>query len=319
MQQTTKVCREHVELELYLREFPPSQPGQFLQLACGEKQAESPAVRDWPAGEFPRLEHPSWHERTAYLRRPFSIADRRDTTEGVLLYVISRTIGRGTHWLEHLRAGDALNLTGPLGTGFDLSPREGPLVLLGGGVGIPPLLYAARQLLAAGRTDFVALFGATTAELVPLRLTKAPAADGTPRECVGLADGMVIPAIIATDDGTCGVRGRVTDAFEAWYESNAGRVARPTVLACGPDAMLRATAGITRHLGTLCQLCIERNMGCGLSACLSCVVRVRDESRASGWRWALACAEGPVFERDVLVDYAGADVHPPAEPGSCVT
>jgi dihydroorotate dehydrogenase electron transfer subunit len=66
--------------------------------------------------------------------------------------------------------------------------------------------------------------------------------------------------------------------------------------------MLRAVAGLTRELKLDCQLCIERQMGCGLGACLSCIVRVHDTSKSQGWRWALACEEGPVFDRDQLSD-----------------
>jgi dihydroorotate dehydrogenase electron transfer subunit len=69
--------------------------------------------------------------------------------------------------------------------------------------------------------------------------------------------------------------------------------------------MLRAVARLTAQLGLQCQLCVERNMGCGIGACLSCVVRVRDAQREAGWRWALACVDGPVFPRDELLDYSG--------------
>jgi dihydroorotate dehydrogenase electron transfer subunit len=67
--------------------------------------------------------------------------------------------------------------------------------------------------------------------------------------------------------------------------------------------MLKAVAQLTRELGLPCQLCVERNMGCGVGTCLSCVVRRRDARRPEGWSWALACTDGPVFERDELLDY----------------
>ena len=78
------------------------------------------------------------------------------------------------------------------------------------------------------------------------------------------------------------------------------------VFACGPEAMLHAVAARTRALDWDCQLCIETVMGCGLGTCLSCVVRVRDDRRSAGWRWALSCSEGPVFERDTLLDESAA-------------
>jgi dihydroorotate dehydrogenase electron transfer subunit len=109
---------------------------------------------------------------------------------------------------------------------------------------------------------------------------------------------------MATDDGSVGWRGSAVDALRAWHARH-GRGDRPAaVFTCGPEAMLKAVARTTRALGLSCQLCIERKMGCGLGTCLSCVVRVRDTSQAMGWRWALACQDGPVFDRDDLLDYA---------------
>ncbi|MEW6250249.1 MAG: hypothetical protein AB1716_06360 [Planctomycetota bacterium] len=317
------ICRDHVRIELAVPAFPPSTPGQFLQLLCrdpgGDPGARStgngPAgaigpdtrVHEWPANEFPKVVDPDFLDTQPYLRRPFSIADRWTAQDGsARLAVISRTIGPGTRWLAQLRPGDRLDVTGPLGRGFRIPSQDAPLLLVGGGVGIPPLLYLARRLHELGRRNATAIFGATTRAVLPLALAAEPPGDGAPARCIELPGAAPYPAMLTTDDGSLGLKGRVTEALLRWHERQPrGALSRPVVFACGPEAMLRAVAELTRRLEYDCQLCIERNMGCGLGTCLSCVVRARTGAHPSGWRWALACTDGPVFARDDLLDYGG--------------
>jgi dihydroorotate dehydrogenase electron transfer subunit len=301
----THVCREHVALELSAREFPPSEPGQFLELLCRETSSAEPAIHAWPDDGFPSLAHSDLSTQSPFLRRPFSIADRCSATDGtVRLGVISRRVGAGTRWLEQLKAGESLNITGPLGRGFRIPARETPLVLIGGGVGLPPMLYLARRLAELGHRDVTAIFGATTHDLLPLRFTGEVPRDGEPAACIAWPGTAAYPTIITTDDGSLGLHGRVTDGLSAWQAHRSAATQNATVMACGPDAMLRAVARLTRECGLDCQLCIERNMGCGLGTCLSCVVRMHDAAQPAGWRWALACTDGPVFARDELLDYS---------------
>lgn len=297
------ICREHIALELAPPAFPDSTPGQFVQLLCRSATEPETEALAWPADGFPSLSaHFSAQE--PLLRRPFSIADHWiDGTGQARLRVISRAVGAGTRWLAQLQAGDTLNLTGPLGRGFCLPSPETPVVLVGGGVGIPPLMYLARRLHDLGHRDVVAIFGATTRDLLPLRLTAEPPHAATPTVCAVLPGAAAFPAILTSDDGTLGLRGRVTDALAAWHARYADPRRPALVCACGPDAMLRAVADLTRAHGLACQLCIERPMGCGVGTCLSCVVRRADAEHAAGWRWALTCTDGPVFARDDLLDY----------------
>lgn len=300
----TPVCREHVAVEFVLPQFPSSEPGQFVQLLCRAPRADATAERDWPEGGFPRLSS-EFDASAPFLRRPFSIADRWDEPGGMThLEVLSRTVGPGTAWLARLRPQDALDVTGPLGRGFALPADPTPLVLVGGGVGIPPLLYLARRLKAVDWNDVTVIAGARTRTLLPLTLTAEPAPDGEPTPCFEYPGGARYPTAILSDDGSIGRRGWVTDGLAAWQARHRPR--RALVLACGPEPMLKAVATLTRQLGLDCQLCIERNMGCGLGTCLSCVVRARDAQHADGWRWALSCQDGPVFARDELLDYSPA-------------
>jgi dihydroorotate dehydrogenase electron transfer subunit len=237
-------------------------------------------------------------------RRPFSIADQwRDASGHTHIGIISRRVGPGTVWLEKRARQDVLNITGPLGHGFEIPRSDMPMVLVGGGVGIPPLLYLARRLDELGHRNVTVIFGAATRDLLPVHLTSEPATDGTARACAALAGAARFPTVITTEDGACGMRGVVTDALRQWHVRLPSRARENgMVFACGPEGMLKAVAELTRKLGLGCELCIERTMGCGLGTCLSCTVRVRDESRAEGWRWALACTDGPVFNREQLAE-----------------
>jgi len=296
------ICREHVRIELCVAEFAASEPGQFLQLLCSHELDEQERVVEWREGTLPQLGGAAWDDSATLLRRPFSIADHWNGADGrTHLVVISRAVGRGTRWLDALRPGATLDITGPLGRGFRLPADDRPMALIGGGVGIPPLLYLARRLHERGHTCATAIFGALTRDLLPLAWRSQPAADGTPTSCVALPGDAPYGTIVTTDDGSAGLAGRVTAGLAAWNARLGADAADALVCACGPERMLAALAEQTRQLGLACQLCIERPMGCGLGTCLSCVVRVRADE-PSGWRWALACSDGPVFDRDELVD-----------------
>lgn len=302
--QVARPCREHVRIECAVRDFAEPLPGQFAQLLCRDPDPAEPRELTWSDNAPSLLSGADWRECSAYLRRPFSIADAWRDRDGLAhLVFISRAVGVGTGWLDRLRPGDTLNLTGPLGRGFDLPALPRPLLLVGGGVGIPPLLLLSRRLAQMAWRDVVAIFGAASADLLPVPLLAEPDGRGAATRCIELPGGAAFPAIVTTDDGTLGLRGRVTDALRAWVETAGEAAGGAVVMACGPEGMLAALSRQTRELGLACQLCIERQMGCGLGTCLSCVVRVRDASRPAGWRWALSCTEGPVFERDALYDY----------------
>lgn len=296
-------CREHVRIEMVIGEFPESVPGQFVQVLARDTEEDAPRAAEWCEGKLPRPCMNDWSANSAYLRRPFSIADRWEDQAGrTHLVVISREVGVGTRWLDQRKEGDRINISGPLGRGFDLPDRETVCILVGGGVGIPPLLYLSRVLWQRGCDDGMVIFGVLSRDLFPLQLTAEPAADGAPSLSLSLPGPARLPAILTTNDGSLGMRGLVTDALRLCMSRRAADRRRVCVFACGPEGMLRAVARLTRELKLDCQLCIERMMGCGMGTCLSCVTRVHDDTRPQGWRWALACGEGPVFDRDRLVD-----------------
>ncbi|HSV13925.1 MAG TPA: hypothetical protein VLI90_06670, partial [Tepidisphaeraceae bacterium] len=172
------LCREHFRLVLRADGFPPTEPGQFVQVACRDlDRSMSDAVElDWQPGDRLSAEMDlELRAPLAVLRRPFSLAGRRDVGGGAVeLDIIHRVVGVGTHWMSQLQSGDAVHLIGPLGNTFTL-PGDGEIALLiGGGVGIPPMIYLAEALARRGNAA-VAFAGALTRDLLPLMITGEPA------------------------------------------------------------------------------------------------------------------------------------------------
>lgn len=300
------LCREHFRLVLAADSFAPTQPGQFIQIACRDVGDESwsERERDWQVSSG--MEHqPELGASVALLRRPFSLAGRRDTAAGVELDIIHRVIGIGTGWMAALQPGAAVDILGPLGNRFALPAPDGVAILVGGGVGIPPMIYLAAAL--AGRKA-VAFCGAVARDLLPLTITRdapMPAADSfQPLYNIAEFAAHGIPAVISTDDGSYGYRGFITRPLEqyldAYFTDNADR-RRTIIYTCGPEPMMKRVAEIAANRQIECQVAVERAMACGMGTCQSCCIRVKKPDPASvplpgsNWCWRLACTDGPVF------------------------
>ncbi len=255
-------CAEGFHLmRLEVPGFPEAiEPGQFVHLRLSDGT--------WP-----------------FLRRPFSICDFFPGTDGpARLDVLYEVVGLGTGLMAEMRPGDRVNLLGPQGRGYRLPPARTVPLLVGGGVGIPPLLYLAKRLLSGGHSPerVRVLLGARTA--AALCLEEDFRALGVRVE-------------IATDDGTRGRTGYVTGLLEEAVRAEGGG---KEILACGPTPMLRAVAGLARAGGVRCQLSLENRMGCALGACRACVWPVRDPG-GEEWHYETVCREGPVFDLERLV------------------
>jgi dihydroorotate dehydrogenase electron transfer subunit len=244
----------------------------------------------------------------AFLRRPFSLAGRRDGRL-VELDIIHRVVGTGTDWLSRLKRGDAVHLLGPLGNKFVLPPPGGLGLLVGGGVGIPPMLYLAEALATGGRRA-AAFSGATSRDLLPLTIRHGegaapPSADiFEPRFGVEEFARHGIPSVISTDDGSYGFRGFVTQALERYLDrllSTQHSALGTVVYTCGPEPMMKRVAAIAAERGIECQVAVERAMACGIGTCQSCCIKVRKPDPAAvplpgrDWCYRLACTDGPVF------------------------
>ncbi len=208
------------------------------------------------------------------LRRPFSILAVDPTHDEFTLFL--KVIGAGTRALEALSVGGLAQCLGPLGQPFALPPAGSEALMVAGGYGIAPFLMMSRELTSAGRPGRVFLGGRTAADL-PLR---------EPFARIGM------PLVATTEDGSLGVKGRVTLPLGAYLDEHA----RPaTLYACGPDAMLHAVAQLAESRGLPCQVSLDPWMGCGVGTCLGCVVWVRKPGEARA-KYRCACTEGPVFD-----------------------
>lgn len=212
------------------------------------------------------------------MRRPFSVY-QAEADELRLLY---KDIGRGTHAMTALVPGDTVSLIGPLGRPFPRCTAGSVPVLVAGGYGMAALYLVARNQPAPG----VAFFGGRGSEDIL---------------CVEEFEALGWDVRVATEDGSQGTCGRITVALDAWLGGD-GAGCRPEFFACGPNAMLRAVAERARVGGWTAWISMDRNLCCGVGACLTCVQKVVSEG-GDGWAWARVCREGPVFEaREIVWD-----------------
>jgi dihydroorotate dehydrogenase electron transfer subunit len=214
------------------------------------------------------------------LRRPFSIHDligAKDCVDG--FEILYKVIGPGTEKLASCRKGDMVNVLGPLGKGFSTCHDAGNIYMAAGGIGVAPFNFLLNELLRRGvEGSRITLFlgGRSNKDLLGLKTFE--------RLGIGLQ--------LATDDGSAGVRGLVTVPLEKAIQAK-----KPDILyACGPVAMLKEVAMISRTYNVHCEISIEAMMACGMGACLGCAV----ENRRSEKKYLHACIDGPVFDsRDI--------------------
>ena len=195
-----------------------------------------------------------------YLRRPISVCD---CAPGAVT-ILYKVVGQGTARMAAMAAGERLDVLTGLGNGFDVSAAKGNTLLIGGGIGAAPLFWLARELRARGAVKTTAVLGFNSADDVYYE-----------REFAALCDRVVL----ATADGSRGVRGFVTDAM--------ADLACDYFYACGPEPMLRAVHRASASDG---ELSFEERMGCGFGACMGCTCQT-----ITGWK--RICRDGPVLKK----------------------
>ncbi len=230
-------------------------PGQFVMIRPGDPGTNDPL-----------------------LGRPLALYDvvRDGDHRPVGFDVVYLVVGRGTAALARRRPGETLSVWGPLGNGFGPAPA-GPAVFVAGGIGQTPFLALGREWLASGIPSATLLYGVRTAALL-----------------AGVEDFRAagVDVEIATDDGSAGHHGFVTDLLARRLERAEGE--RPTkVVGCGPPVMLAALARLAAAHGVDCDVSLENHMACGFGACFSCVAPIRQADGSSDLR--RVCVEGPVF------------------------
>ncbi|MGH9364152.1 MAG: dihydroorotate dehydrogenase electron transfer subunit [Thermoanaerobaculia bacterium] len=220
-------------------------------------------------GQFVMLEVPGLIR--PYLRRPYSVADA-DAEKGEVEFLV-KTIGRGTEVLEKLSQGSPVNLLGPLGKRFSFEGLKSGqrAAVVAGGIGAAPFPLLFRALAQAGVAGDFYLGGRTETEL-SLR-----------SRFEGVVRGQTI---LATDDGSLGERGFVTQIFERRAVAGGPYVA---VFACGPMPMLAALARVVSRLNLPAEFSTEAEMGCGFGVCLGCVIPGTEKP------FLISCQEGPIL------------------------
>jgi NAD(P)H-flavin reductase len=255
------------------------QHGAYVVLRCSDQVGPVPqagqfymlaAGSRWGGGD---LERP-------FLPRAFSVLRATGSpTGGAELQFLIEDVGPGSKRLCELRPGEELLLVGPLGNGFRLPRDQRRPVLVGGGVGIAPLAIWQDEL------------GSGVPALLGFR--DASRAKGA---------GLLIDARVATDDGSVGHAGLITDLLRSELETHADSI---EVYACGPEGMLEAVRVLCAEHGSPAQLALESPMACGFGACFGCVVPTRKG-------YLRLCLEGPVLDAELL----GGDTDRPASPRS---
>ena len=255
-------------------------PGSFVHLRCGPELA---------------------------MRRPMSVM-RTDPAEG-WFEILFKEVGAGTRLLGGRERGDRLSVLGPIGRGFAPSPDRPRRLLLGGGVGIPPILFLAERL-AASRP--VVLMGSEVPFPFDLSRSAIPEAGLPAGAALGCLEEAGIPSRTASRAGLPGCfDGLVTDLARDWLgvQSSLDEV---ELFACGPEPMLRAVAELGGEFGVPSQLALEEHMACGTGGCAGCNVLVRTPDGPAMKR---VCVDGPVFDGASVFGDGGrlGRVHP-AEP-----
>jgi dihydroorotate dehydrogenase electron transfer subunit len=219
-----------------------AKPGQFLTIRCGK--ATEPL-----------------------LRRPFGF----HRIGGKGFKILYRVLGKGTKALSRMRAGDPVDILGPLGNGFTVPKRKRDFVIVAGGIGVAPLAALAEELSKDQRNNISVIVGAR---------------DRKSLLCREHFEELGIKTMVATDDGSCGKKCFATDVLEEFLATKGAFI--PVIYACGPEPMIKAVGKVAKKRGLDAYASFEEYIACGVGACLGCAIKTR-----SGFK--LVCKDGPVF------------------------
>jgi len=215
------------------------------------------------AGQFAHIAVPG-----KTLRRPISICDATDTT----LRIVFQIKGEGTKILSKTKVGEDINILAPLGHGFTI-PKGKKTAFVGGGIGVPPMLYSAKQA-----SNAVAILGFRNKNAIILENDFRAVCD---------------KVYVATDDGSYGIHGFTTDILKEIIDDV------DMVCSCGPTPMLKIVSQICAEHNKPCQVSLEERMGCGIGACLVCACKTLDEN--GNIEHSHVCKKGPVYNAEEVV------------------
>ncbi|MDD4179573.1 MAG: dihydroorotate dehydrogenase electron transfer subunit [Candidatus Margulisbacteria bacterium] len=231
-----------------------AKPGQFVEVKCSDSYEP-------------------------LLRRPISI--HRISAEHKTFELLYEVVGKGTGLLAACSIGGELDILGPLGEGFRIVPKKQVHLLVGGGLGVAPLLALAETLKSLGEKAVYILIGAKTKECV---------------HCETEFNKVTDQVLVSTDDGTHGKKGLISDLLLDFLNNQLSTFdfQLSTIYACGSKVMLKAVAEIASQKKIDCQLSMEERMACGIGACKGCAIKT-----TSGYK--MVCKDGPVFDAKEIV------------------
>jgi dihydroorotate dehydrogenase electron transfer subunit len=217
--------------------------------------------------------------------------------------ILYKILGKGTQCLSRMEPGREVEILGPLGNSFTVAPDLKTVILVAGGIGVPPIAALVKALArsrepraesgeknpASGPISIEVFLGGKTADDIL---------------CAKDFEAHGVSVHVTTEDGSLGTRGLVTDLLEPFLSTSrepraASRKMPPTVFTCGPPGMLSAVARLAERRGVPCQASVEANMACGFGACMGCAIEAR--SKEPGPAFKLVCKDGPVFDSRELV------------------
>ncbi|MEM8843596.1 MAG: dihydroorotate dehydrogenase electron transfer subunit [Pseudomonadota bacterium] len=243
-------------------------PGNFIHLSCSKSPFD--------------------------LKRPFSVL--RASREQGWIEILYKVVGRGTEDLKQAKVDDTLHCLGPIGNAFALSSIAKRPLLLGGGVGIPPILFFAEELKKNKTKPFV-IMGSE----IPFPFKVEPSKiliDGLPADSIAamtLLEDLSIPSRLTSKQGFSGCfNGYIHELADIWLQTLSSEEKEEVeIFACGPTAMLSAVAKLSQQYEIPCQLSLEEHMACAVGGCAGCTVKITDESGKEAMK--RVCVDGPVF------------------------
>jgi len=272
--------------------FANSKPGQFAQLDLSGTAL--PAAKNIPD------ELANTARRNILLRRPFSFVDITCEGDKTLVDILYCVVGPASLRMTTLSAGDSVSVIGPLGNGFWVPEGKKRVLLVAGGMGVGPLQHLAKVLT----TDYP--------DIVVMAFAGARGAGDLPFEArldeIAQQLGFSLPefakygieSLVATDDGSAGWHGLVSDCLAEWLGQANFAGKDMIIYSCGPEAMLAKVADTARAKDIDCQVSMERMMACGIGVCQSCAVECK-AGRPGKTIYKLCCKDGPVFDSREVV------------------
>ena len=212
-----------------------------------------------------------------FLCRPFAVYRIADD----IIYILFKVVGKGTRFLSEKAVGDELDITGPLGNGFPLLDDAETVLLIAGGMGVAALYLLAKKL---AHHKVIAILGACSQDRL-----------------LGVDDllSLDVDVFIATDDGSCGYKGMVSELFEEVISKENLMLSSCRIYSCGPIPMLKAIAQIANEYKIPAYVSLEEKMACGIGACMGCACEVT--SYDGNTQYKMVCSDGPIFNAQEII------------------